>query len=316
MTPEAGVDVSIIIPTYDAGGTLAACLRSVLEQRFAGTYEVILVSSSDGSDAHPSVEEHPRLRVVRIDRRTPAAVARNRGVEIAAGRAYAFTDADAVADPGWLEALVEASRDGDVAVGGAVINGTPESLLGSTEYLLEFSDQHPARPPAGAWHAATVNFFLPESLWTKYGPWPEDMGGGEDTWMSIRLRADGRFAFAPGAAVTHLNRTRLTEVVRRQYRQGRHAAEIGRRVAHRFRPLLRYPVLAPIAVLARVFTAYRRVSGWAPELWPVVLWGLPVMLASLVAWGIGLATHGTRLDVRSYTERRYRRRETPEHPDR
>lgn len=56
------VCISVIIPVFNAGKTLGACLDSVLEQGF-GSFEVIVVDdgSTDGSPAWP-VNTHGGMR--------------------------------------------------------------------------------------------------------------------------------------------------------------------------------------------------------------------------------------------------------------
>lgn len=284
------VAVSVIVPAYRASATLDACLRSVLDQDFDEPYEVVLVASADRDDDLPALPKDSRLRAELVVPRLAAATARNRAVERARGALLAFTDADVVVDRSWLRELVAASDGGRMCVAGAVRNGTPHSIVGTAEYLVQFLDLHPRRPAASAWHGATANLLLGRDLFERLGHFPEDMGGGEDTLLTGEARARGQFVFGPRAVVTHLNRTTLADVVRHQYEFGRFTAELVTRARYyRASRLVSVRWLLPLAVIARLIAIYCRVARWDVRLLPRSLAAVPAVLAALVAWARGVA---------------------------
>ena len=292
MQDESPV-VSVIIPAYKSEHTLNRCLATVLAQDFE-SFEIILCASADDEGDLPALDPSPRMVVLTSVPRLSAAQARNRAVAEARGELLVFTDADVVASKGWLSALVAGSRDGTRSVAGAVANGTPESAVGTAEYLVQFLDLHPARPARTAWHGATCNLLVPRNLWDRFGPFPEDMKGGEDTLLTTELRAAGSFVFHPGAVVTHLNRTDLTTALRHQFQFGLFTAILGRRADLKFGTLTRYPVLAPVALGGRIVSLYGRVLAWAPKLLLRSISLAPLIVALLSAWSVGLAMGGLR----------------------
>lgn len=297
------LDVSVIVPAYRAERTLARCVRSLLDQRFDGSFEVIVCVSADDEEGLPDLDEDPALRVLTNVPRLGAAAARNRAATQARGRLLVFTDADVEADPGWLTALAAAAAGG-ACVAGAVRNGTPGSGPGTVEYLVEFLDLHPRRPVRTAWHGATCNLAVPRDLWEELGPYPEDMGGGEDTVLTVAARRRGRFVFAPDAVITHHNRTDLRVVLAHQRELGRFTAHVGRRSPYKLRPLVRYAPLAPVAVAGRVVSLYARVAAWMPRELPRALRLSPAVVAAFAAWGVGLLGEGLRLDLAALRARR------------
>ncbi|WP_162002665.1 glycosyltransferase [Streptomyces sp. CB01881] len=114
--PAALPLVSVIVCTRDRTEMLPACLDSVLRIDYP-RLEVILVDNAPSGDATERLVRSrygERIRYVR----EPApglSRARNRGLTLAGGDICAFTDDDALTDPGWVTALVEAFDDGDVA---------------------------------------------------------------------------------------------------------------------------------------------------------------------------------------------------------
>jgi glycosyltransferase involved in cell wall biosynthesis len=296
--------VSVIIPTLGLRSSLEGALTSVLEQEYPGPVEVIVVASAPSEDALPVVPARPGLSVLpHVPPLSPAA-ARNLAISRVSGDVLVFTDDDAIAEPGWLRSLVEASA-GMRAVSGSIVNGTPQSAVGTCEYLLDRLDLYPGRPADSIpWHGDTVNLLIPRPVWDQYGPFVDHKEGadgrsigGTDTAITSRLRRAGLLVFAPDARVAHLNRTRGLDMIRGQHRRGRSTAYLGRaNIDHPWNGLLRHPLLAPVAAAARVFSVYRRCVRFAPELLGRAVRLFPLLLVALCAWGAGLATEGRLLD--------------------
>lgn len=286
--------VSVVIPAYRPPATLAETLAAVLGQRIDAPYEVIVVASADTQAELPPIGDDPRLKALTHVPRLAAAVARNRGVAAARGELIAFTDADVLPRPDWLAALVEASQ-GRLCVGGSVLNGTPGSTVGTAEYLIQFLDLHPRRPARTAWHGATCNLLVPRALWERYGPFPEDMAGGEDTLLTVRLRDAGLYRFAPRACVAHLNRTNAAAMIAHQYEFGRFTARLARRSPYKLRPLVRHWPLAPVAAAGRLVSLCARTVAWYRGGRLRALASLPIVVAGIGSWATGLLLEGIRL---------------------
>ena len=93
----SSVQVSIIIPVYNAASWLGACLDSVLGQTLRNI-EVICVDdgSTDGSAGilEACAARDPRVRVLRQPENAGQGAARNRGLEESVGEYAYFMDAD------------------------------------------------------------------------------------------------------------------------------------------------------------------------------------------------------------------------------
>ncbi|MCX4830774.1 MULTISPECIES: glycosyltransferase family 2 protein [unclassified Streptomyces] len=93
------VDISVIVPVYNAETTIERCITSVVRQSI-GVDRIELIVVDDGSiDATPTelsrlAALHPVLTVLTIDHRGKPAAARNTGIEHARGRFLYFLDAD------------------------------------------------------------------------------------------------------------------------------------------------------------------------------------------------------------------------------
>ncbi len=108
--------VSIIIPTYNRAHTIAAAIRSALEQSFAD-FELIIADDGSTDETEQVVREvqSPRVRYVRKPN-GGCSSARNFGVQSAAGKYVAFLDSDDSWDPHWLR-TVTGILEGDAGIG-------------------------------------------------------------------------------------------------------------------------------------------------------------------------------------------------------
>ena len=106
-------DVSVVIPAFNAAGTLPATLRSLARQD-AACWEAVVVD--DGShDGTPELVERAmaadgRIRLLRNPRKGPSA-ARNHGAAEARGGLIACCDADALWQPQKLRRMADVFAD-------------------------------------------------------------------------------------------------------------------------------------------------------------------------------------------------------------
>ena len=281
--------VSVIIPVYQADSTFPRVLEA-LRPQVGGGVEVIVVESSGAGAAARLQASHPWLRVLAQAERTLSGRARNLGAAAARGSVLVFLDADAVPAPDWLDRLLlAASRAAPetAAVAGAVANGTPASAVGTSSYLLEFSEFLPGRAGRPR-HGASCNLLVRRTVFEAVDGFAEDLWPGEDTVLTIPWVDRGLLAFAPEAVVTHINRDRFVEFVRHQYRLGRSFAVVCDRVDFPHGWVARWP-LVPVAIALRLAALALRLRGRVPRA-SVTL----TVAAGLLAWGTGMAAERLR----------------------
>ena len=278
------VRTTVILPAYRAWDTLPAALEALRPQVDRPDRELVLVESSGEVSQEELAGRWPWARVIAPAERLLPGRARNLAAREARGELLAFTDADAVAEPQWLDELERALTDGVDGVAGAVLNGSPDSAVGTADYLLEFSDWLPkARlPPL---HGATCNLLLRRSVLDSAG-FPEDVWPGEDTILTFRLGVDGRLAFAPQARIRHRGRTRLREFLRQQNRLGRAFAKVCKTVEFPNGHLARRRY-GPLLPLFRLVAVSLRMRG-NPAAVKDGLRVSPLLAIGAVAWSAGL----------------------------
>lgn len=102
------MDLSVIIPVYNAGALINRCLDSVFSQQ--GKYEIEVICIDDGSTDN-SVEliksrNEKNITLLRQENAGPA-VARNKGMQAATGKYMAYLDADDYWMPGFIEKTID-----------------------------------------------------------------------------------------------------------------------------------------------------------------------------------------------------------------
>lgn len=114
--------VSVVIPVYNDGERLRTCLGALERQSYpADRFEVIVVDNGSRVSPGPIVADYPNARFT-IETRPGSYCARNHGLTLARGNLFAFTDADCVPQPQWLERAVAAFQNEPTAglVGGKI----------------------------------------------------------------------------------------------------------------------------------------------------------------------------------------------------
>ena len=98
--------ISIVMPVYNSAPFLAETIESVLKQTYPN-WELILVDDASSDKGIEIIEnyqkEEKRIKLIRLNKNQGAAVARNSGIQLAAGKYIAFLDSDDL----WLPEKLE-----------------------------------------------------------------------------------------------------------------------------------------------------------------------------------------------------------------
>lgn len=109
-------EVSVVIPCKD-DSHLGATLESLVAQRSAPPFEVVVVDSSGHELARGLESWHERLRlsVVKAGAKATAGANRNTGVAVSRGTTLLFVDADDTVQDGYIRAMARALQAHDLA---------------------------------------------------------------------------------------------------------------------------------------------------------------------------------------------------------
>lgn len=104
--------VSIVMPSYNTGKYIAESIQSVMVQTYSD-WELIIVDdcSKDETDVIVAEFTDPRIRYLKNEKNSGAAVSRNRALKEAKGRWVAFLDSDDLWEPDKLEKQINFMRN-------------------------------------------------------------------------------------------------------------------------------------------------------------------------------------------------------------
>jgi GT2 family glycosyltransferase len=193
------MDYSVVIATKDRQEYLRRTLESLERQTNVPAFEVIVVDNGSADDTRSVVEAHarrePAVRYV-SEPQPNRGGARNRGVELAAGRYVLFCDDDVSLPPGWLAAHAAAQGGDDCVINGPILN-VPSYDARPKPTLANYSRAF----------LCTCNASLSKKAFFRAGGFDEtfDLYGWEDTELGVRLREVGcRWRFAWDAFLWHV----------------------------------------------------------------------------------------------------------------
>ncbi len=199
--PKSAEDIflSIVIPSYNSKKWISHCLASLQNQVKRSDVEVIVVDSSEDDLSGFIGDKFPFVQTYHLKERAYPGTARTFGISKSSGSVIAFIDTDCEAGEDWVDKIIEAQQNGANVVGGPVANGTPDSWVGTAEYLLEFSELVPAMPEGKVRFIPTCNISFKRKVYDKIGK-IEDTIKGSDALFCRKMTLLGRGAMRCSAA--------------------------------------------------------------------------------------------------------------------
>jgi glycosyltransferase involved in cell wall biosynthesis len=225
--------ISVIVPVYNGASTIEACIDSLQTQEFPrDRFEIIVVESTSTDNTAEVLRrytsKHQGVLLLNENEIRNAYGARNRGVRSAHGEILAFTDADCLARPDWLEELVRPFRDGKVGcVAGDIACALPRNLI--EKYTG--TDKLTAKPEPGESFSRVLggNCAIRRSVFLELGGYRTDPPSGGDTEFAHRMieRTAMRVEVNLLALVEHRNVGTLRGLIRQSMRYGTAARHQG-----------------------------------------------------------------------------------------
>lgn len=260
MSPA--VLISIVIPSYNAAGTLKHVFSAIGNLASPGLLaDIVIADSSDDNATRQVIDSCGLSSLKKIyfnSRRTPA-MARNSGARIATGDVLAFLDADAYPEPHWLEEIAAAISRG-YRVGGGSIDLPPDqrkNSLAIAQYYLQYSEYMPEAKSQQKMFAPSCNLFCERKLFYETGGFPE-IRASEDVLFGLMVSKKASFWFVPEIKVFHIFNAKFKRLCLNQLLLGTYnilyrKQHYGGIYANRLIMLL----LAPVFTVIKLF----RISG-------------------------------------------------------
>ncbi|MGD8790652.1 MAG: glycosyltransferase [Burkholderiales bacterium] len=231
------LSATVAVCTRERPDDLVRCLDALGKLPDLGQELLVIDNNPSTERTRLVVKQYPRVRYV-CEPRRGLDNARNRALQEANGEVVAFIDDDAVADTGWLNALLLAFEDPRVqCVTGLTMpfemetnaqevfeSVTGFSLRGFTRRAFQ---SPPLNPLAAGGVGAGANMAIRRALLEEIGPFDPalDAGtascsGGDHEYFTRVLRAGHRIVYEPAALNWHRHRRTWKELCDAMYGYG------------------------------------------------------------------------------------------------
>ncbi|MCA9954345.1 MAG: glycosyltransferase [Anaerolineales bacterium] len=229
------MNISIIIPAFNAHYTLAACLQACQSQHLpAGITTEIIVVDDGSTDGTQAIAQAAGVKLIQHATRRGAGAARNSGLAIATGEIILFTDADCIPEPNWVAEMLRPFQDPTVQ-GAKGIYATRQTELVARFVQIEYEDKYDLlhRQPVIDF-IDTYSAGYRTTVLRDTGGFDEAIHYVEDQELSFRLAAAGhKMVFQETAVVWHQHANNLRRYFRKKVMIGYWKAQIMRRYPER-----------------------------------------------------------------------------------
>ncbi len=146
-------ELSAIIASQNAEGTIEACLSSLEGQNADGLAEIIVVDNSRDGTARIVEERFRDVKLIKVSEPSLVPQLWTEGAKRASGKIIAFTTAHCVPGADWLSQNLHHHQAEYAAVGGAIENAEPASVVQWAVYFCRYA---PFMPPFSAHQVGQV----------------------------------------------------------------------------------------------------------------------------------------------------------------
>ena len=204
------VQVSVIIPAFNAASTIVRAIDSVRQQN-VGPIEIIVIDdgSTDRTAAvvRDNIADGDNIQILQMQQNSGVSAARNTGIRVAQGKYLAFLDADDIWLPTKLQKQI-ARLEEDPTITLVSCNSRLISESG-----VPLKEGHRNRPPVegtDAWKTLLIYNFIPTptvltrtAVVKALGGFDVSLAVGEDLDLWIKLGIHGQIAVLPDILINY-----------------------------------------------------------------------------------------------------------------
>src|SRR5215468_6248554 len=209
------IAISVVIPHLNQAENLKKCLASLAGQALdPDLFEIVVVDNGSVTAPEEVVAQYPRARLLRESSPGPGP-ARNLGVRAASADMIAFIDADCIAHPQWLSAVIQtlnAQPSGTILGGDVMIwreEGQGMTALEAYESVFAYLQKRYIEQHG---FSGTGNLAMRRTDFDKVGPFA-GIQFAEDIQWGQRARAAGcTFLYVPDMIIFHPARKSMREL--------------------------------------------------------------------------------------------------------
>lgn len=205
------MDISVIIPCYNASGYIEKCLKELEEQIF-NDFEVICIDDCSTDNTVDVINQYInrgtlKLKCVKNEVNSGPAISRNKGVSLALGTYITFCDSDDWYEPDYLQKMIEAARtkNADMVFCGyrLIVENTTRTIshrLSLSENCLNNKRELLIAPIDSLWATMTRKDILLKV------PAPDIRTAEDMAVIPVLISLSNRFACVPDCIYNYLSR--------------------------------------------------------------------------------------------------------------
>lgn len=216
--------VSIIIPTYHDWSRLSLTIEALAKQTYPREYFEVIIVNNDPQDLVPEHYYLPANITVVGEDKPGSYAARNKGLSLAKGEIYGFTDSDCIPYPDWIEQAVKlfTTESIDRIAGNIELiyqdgKGKKKTWIELYESIYELDQKRIARVHQAS---VTANLFARKELFDKVGPFDATKMSGDDFGWNRRANAlHYKIRFGEKVTISHPARSTFKEFTNKKRRE-------------------------------------------------------------------------------------------------
>lgn len=217
------MQVSVIIPAYNAAKTIKECLNAVFAQSFKN-FEIVVVNDCSKDKTVEIVKEF-NVRIVNLKKNSGASISRNEGAKAAKSNTLVFLDSDCIVNKGWLKTLLDSfEKDLVASVSQYSKSMSNEFIAKFCFHELGYRDKNLGELDS----ASSCNFICRKKDFFKIKGFTKDRytEPAEDMDFFFRLSKLGKIKFIDKARVGHYFRDNISGYLKQQKEYSRSSAYI------------------------------------------------------------------------------------------
>lgn len=285
------MNVSVVIPSYNAQDNLVGTLDALERQEFSGTLEVVVTDCSDTNAVKQLCAKYGFVKYHYENERFNPGKGRNIGAEIADGDLLVFVDSDVVLQKDAIEQAWSFFQSGKEIFGGALELNEQTAKPTIASYIEHYyfnSESQMHRPVCERPNLSSALMVFKRSIFIEVGGF-KDIPRMQDTELTERLRrAEHKLYFCPRVVGLQIQDSPLNKVFRKIFIVGKNMYFIRYQGSNKLKKVALFILLPLITTLkiARIVVRHSVYNDWRRRLIALAL--SPLLLIAGSYWMFGL----------------------------
>jgi len=276
--------LSVVVASNNASRSICECLDALTNQTTNGPVEIIVVDYSTDGTTEFIESKFPHLKLIKFSEPRLIPALWSHGISHCRGNLVALTTAHCVPDKHWIAQILKAHETSYPAIGGAIENCEPASLVDWAIYFCRYT--HYMKPfPAGFVEDLPGDnaSYKMRALESCQDVW---QNGFWESFVHARLCQEGKkLLLTPEITVFHKQSYNLGAFMRQRFYHGRN---FGRLRGCQFPALKKVGLIVgspaiPLLLLMRIGRGVLQKKRHGDKLFL----SLPLLLLFLISWSVG-----------------------------